>query len=127
MPEDISGIGAGLSDKLRRGEIFNADCPSRAVLAHVSSRWGVLALIALLDGTHRFSALRRKCGGVSEKMLAQTLRALEGDGLLVRTSYPVVPPRVEYHLSELGREVAPLLRELVDWIEINMARLGKPV
>ncbi|MDP1633159.1 MAG: helix-turn-helix domain-containing protein, partial [Gallionellaceae bacterium] len=62
-----------LSTKMRRGEVFAVECPSRAILNHVTSRWGVLVLVALREGTHRFSELRRKIGGVSEKMLAQTL------------------------------------------------------
>ncbi len=123
MPDDVRDFPLGLSDKLRRGEVFSAHCPSRAILSHVSSRWGVLVLVALLDERPRFSELRRKIGGVSEKMLAQTLRLLEGDGLVIRTSYPEVPPRVDYELSALGRELAPKLRELVDWIEINLGRM----
>ena len=98
-------------------------CPSRVVLEHLTSRWGILAIIVLSDGTHRFSELRRTIGGVSEKMLAQTLRALEGDGFVVRTSYPEIPPRVEYSLSPTGREVAPHLEALTGWIERSMPRI----
>jgi DNA-binding HxlR family transcriptional regulator len=90
---------------MRRGQLFAADCPSRGVLDHVTSRWGVLALVALRDGTLRFSELRRRIGGVSEKMLAQTLQALEEDGFVLRTAHPEVPPRVDYRLTPLaGRE-----------------------
>lgn len=71
-----------LSRQLREGNLFAEQCPSREVLKHVTSRWGVLILVALRDGTHRFSDLRRKMGGVSEKMLAQSLQALEQDGFL---------------------------------------------
>lgn len=85
-----------LSRQLREGNLFAEQCPSREVLKHVTSRWGVLILVALRDGTHRFSDLRRKMGGVSEKMLAQSLQALEQDGFLNRVSYPVVPPHVEF-------------------------------
>src|SRR6186997_2589744 len=87
-------------------DVFAAECPSRRVLDHLTSRWGVLVLIALADEMHRFSALRRKVGGVSEKMLAQTLSTLEADGFVSRTAYPEVPPRVEYRLTALGREAA---------------------
>ncbi|TGD36212.1 hypothetical protein C9F10_14485, partial [Salmonella enterica subsp. enterica serovar Poona] len=76
-----------LSRQLREGNLFAEQCTSREVLKHVTSRWGVLILVALRDGTHRFSDLRRKMGGVSEKMLAQSLQALEQDGFLNRVSY----------------------------------------
>src|SRR4051812_35683440 len=88
-----------LAEALRRGELMSRDCPSREVLAHVTSRWGVLLLVALMGGVHRFSELRRKVGGVSEKMLSQTLRWLEDDGLVLRKAYPTAPPQVEYSLT----------------------------
>jgi DNA-binding HxlR family transcriptional regulator len=78
-------------------------------------------LVALKDGdTQRFSELRRKIVGVSEKMLAQTLQALELDGFVLRTSYPVVPPHVEYSLTDLGLEVSVRVASLADWIEDNI-------
>lgn len=112
---------ASLSGHMQRGALFSANCPSREVLKHVTSQWGVLVLVALLAGMHRFSDLRRKVGGVSEKMLAQTLQALESDGFVLRTSYPVVPPHVEYSLTPLGTEVAARVEVLADWIEENIA------
>jgi DNA-binding HxlR family transcriptional regulator len=112
-----------LATLMARGELFAAECPSRAVLQHVTSRWGVLVLVALLAGTHRFSDLRRKIGGVSEKMLAQTLQWLEGDGFVLRTQYPVVPPHVEYSLTPMGVEVARQVEGLADWIEVNLGRI----
>lgn len=112
-----------VSAAARRGELLNAQCPSRDVLKHISSRWGVLVLVILLGGMHRFSDLRRKIGGVSEKMLAQTLQALEADGLLDRKSLPVVPPHVEYRLTPLGIEAARHLEVMVDWIEASMPRI----
>jgi len=93
------------------------------VLGHITSRWGVLVLVVLLDGTHRFSQLRRAIGGVSEKMLAQTLDALAYDGLVLRIAQQVVPPHVEYSLTPLGREAATRLEVLVDWIEDNFAQI----
>ena len=111
------------SEKLRRGELLEADCPSREVLKHMTSRWGVLVLVVLLGGTHRFSELRRKIGGVSEKMLSQTLQGLEGDGLVNRLSRPVVPPYVEYTLTPLGKEAAVKVEAMVDWIEDNLAEI----
>jgi DNA-binding HxlR family transcriptional regulator len=110
-------------DDGRRAEVLAADCPSRAVLAHITSRWGVLVLVVLLDGTHRFSQLRRAIGGVSEKMLAQTLDALAYDGLVLRVAQQVLPPHVEYSLTPLGREAAQRLEVLVDWIEDNFPQI----
>jgi len=103
-----------------RGQLFAAQCPSREVFKHVTSLWGVLSLVALQQGTLRFSELRRQVGGVSEKMLAQTLQVLEADGFVVRKAYPVVPPRVEYSLTRLGIEVAVRVAELADCIEANL-------
>jgi len=93
------------------------------VLDHVTSRWGSLVLLLLLDGTQRFSELARGIGGVSEKMLAQTLKALEADGLLLRTVYPTIPPKVEYTLTRLGSEVAVHVRSLTDWVEENTSEI----
>jgi DNA-binding HxlR family transcriptional regulator len=112
-----------LAEALQRGELMSRDCPSREVLSHVTSRWGVLLLVALMDGMHRFSELRRKVGGVSEKMLSQTLRWLEGDGLVLRKSYATVPPHVEYSLTPLGREVGQRVEALADWIEFNLPNI----
>ena len=109
-----------LSEQLRNGNLFAEQCPSREVLKHVTSRWGVLILVSLRDGTHRFSDLRRKIGGVSEKMLAQSLQALEQDGFLNRVSYPVVPRHVEYSLTPLGEQVSEKVAALADWIELNL-------
>jgi DNA-binding HxlR family transcriptional regulator len=109
----------------RRGEVFSTLCPSREILNHVTSRWGVLVLTALMDGTHRFSELRRKIDGVSEKMLAQTLQQLEADGFIDRVSYPVVPPHVEYSLTPLGQQIGVQVDGLVDWIETNLPKIMK--
>lgn len=114
-----------LADRLARGDVFEPDCPARAILRHVTSSWGVLTLITLRSGTHRFSELRRKVNGVSERMLAQTLQQLEGDGLLIRRSYPVVPPHVEYTLTALGQEAARHVETLADFIEANVSALKK--
>jgi DNA-binding HxlR family transcriptional regulator len=116
---------ATVSELMRRGELFSVKCPSREILKHVTSRWGVLVLVALLEGTHRFSDLRRKAGGVSEKMLAQTLQCLEKDGFVNRVSFPVVPPHVEYTLTPMGEEVAHKVELLADWIEENTSRIMK--
>lgn len=106
-------------------DVFNEKCPSRIVLNHVTSRWGVLVLVALQDGVVRFSALRRRIGGVSERMLAQTLRQLEDDGFVLRNAHPVVPPHVDYSLTPLGEEVAMKVRDLVVWLEGNLDQILK--
>jgi len=112
-----------LFEQLRTGDLLNANCPSREVLKHVTSRWGVLVLLVLRTGTHRFSDLRRTIGGVSEKMLAQTLQWLESDGFVLRVSYPVIPPHVEYSLTPLGQEVALHTQTLADWIELKLPEI----
>jgi len=112
-----------LSDKMLRGDVMIAACPSREILSHLTSRWGVLILIALLPGTLRFSEIRRRIGGVSERMLAQTLQLLEKDGMINRYDYNIVPLRVEYTLTPLGKEAAAKVRDLADWIENNLAAL----
>lgn len=125
MKHDPSAGGAplALSGKLH-GDLLSESCPSREILKHVTSRWGVLVLIALQRGTHRFSELRRRIGGVSERMLAQTLQWLEADGFVARRAFPVVPPHVEYTLTPLGEEVAEKVRLLADWIEVNLPRIA---
>ncbi|MEU6082420.1 helix-turn-helix domain-containing protein [Streptomyces sp. NPDC047108] len=108
--------------KLRaKPDVNAAMCPSRGVLEHVTSRWGVLVLAVLLSGTHRFSELRRTVGGVSEKMLAQTLQNLERDGFVHRDAHPVIPPRVDYSLTPLGEEAARQVWALARWTEQHLA------
>lgn len=99
--------------------VFAANCPSRLVLDHVTSKWGVLVIVALADSSLRWSGLRRRIEGVSEKMLAQTLRTLEADGFLLREAQPTIPPRVDYSLTPLGRGLAARLIPLVTWVGDN--------
>jgi DNA-binding HxlR family transcriptional regulator len=112
-----------LSRKLQRGNLLAEACPSREVLKHVTSRWGVLVLMVLETRMHRFAELRRAIGGVSERMLAQTLQWLEADGLVQRIAHDVVPPHVEYRLTPLGRQAARRVRGLADWIEVNLPQV----
>lgn len=109
-----------VSQSLRRhfpDGVFAAGCPSRVVLDHVSSKWGTLVLLALAEGDQlRWSELRRRAEGVSEKMLAQTLRQLEADGLVHREARPVVPPHVEYSLTDRGAGLADRMVPLMAWI-----------
>jgi DNA-binding HxlR family transcriptional regulator len=118
-----SGTTNYLAGQLARGEVFDASCRSREVLVHLTGKWSVLLLIALRDGTMRFAELRRKVNGVSERMLAKSLQQLERHHLLVRRSYPVVPPHVEYSLTPLGREASDRIVGLTDWIEENVHAL----
>lgn len=106
--------------ELRSPNVNQPMCPSRLVLEHVTSRWGVLVLAALLERSHRFSELRRTVGGVSEKMLAQTLQTLERDGFVDRDAKPVIPPRVDYSLTPLGREAAEQVSSLARWAERSL-------
>lgn len=112
-----------LSEKFSRGELLNVNCPSRDLLKRITSRWSVLILLALKEKTLRFSELRRVVGGVSERMLAQSLRYMEEDGFVQRIAYEVVPPHVEYRLTPLGREVGEQVVGLADWLEENFERI----
>ncbi|WP_406454075.1 helix-turn-helix transcriptional regulator [Streptomyces sp. NBC_01622] len=100
--------------------VFAKACPSRGTLEHVTGRWGGLTLCALHEGSLRFNELRRRVDGVSEKMLSQTLHALERDGLVHREAQPTNPPRVDYELTPLGHGVAERLMGLVDFVEGRM-------
>lgn len=99
--------------------VLAAACPTRIVLDHVTSKWGVLVLVALSQSDHRWGELRRTVQGISEKMLAQTLRVLERDGFVLRTAQPTIPPRVDYSLTERGRELTVTLLPLMSWIADN--------
>lgn len=105
------------------GQVLSNECPSREILEHLTTKWSVLVLRCLSDGIHRFSELRQRINGVSEKMLAQTLKVLEKDGFLIRTVYPVVPPKVEYQLTLLGSQAAEKLNHLIGWIERNLPEI----
>ena len=99
--------------------VLPAACASRTVLDHVTSKWGVLVIIALSQNDLRWGELRRTVEGVSEKMLAQTLRTLEADGFVNRDAQPTIPPRVDYSLTDRGRALAERLLPLMDWIADN--------
>lgn len=100
--------------------VFAKACPSRGTLEHVTGRWGGLALGALHEGSMRFNELRRRVDGVSEKMLSQTLHALERDGLVHREAQPTNPPRVDYELTPLGHQIAERLLTLIHFVEGSM-------
>ncbi|MFF8565895.1 winged helix-turn-helix transcriptional regulator [Streptomyces albidoflavus] len=116
VPLDPSGV----PDACDAFDVFARGCPSRTTLEHVTGRWGGLTLGALHEDTLRFNQLRRRVDGVSEKMLSQTLHALERDGLVVREARPGNPPHVEYRLTPLGAEVSTRLLGLITLLEDRM-------
>lgn len=119
---EVSVAVNGGTEAMGTDETADAEglCPHRLVLEHVTSRWGVLVLMALLERPYRFSELRRAIGRVSEKMLTQTLQTLERDGLVHRDAKPVIPPRVDYSLTDLGREAAAQVKALAVWTAERM-------
>ncbi|MBD0859967.1 helix-turn-helix transcriptional regulator [Gordonia sp. zg691] len=109
-----------ISDESLESDVFARDCSSREALQTITGRWGLLVLLALGESAYRFSALRRRVDGVSERMLSQTLRNLERDGMIVRTVLEAIPPKVEYTLTPLGRQVADQLHGLIDLVQGSM-------
>jgi DNA-binding HxlR family transcriptional regulator len=105
----------GMTDT--RGDVCSERCGSRQVLDLIADKWAVIVIYVLAGGTRRFGELQRTVGGVSQKMLTQTLRGLERDGLVERKVFPVIPPRVEYSLSQLGETLVEPLTALCRWAE----------
>ncbi|KUN35052.1 helix-turn-helix domain-containing protein [Streptomyces longwoodensis] len=116
----MDGIQERTAEQELPYNVFAKACPSRGTLEHVTGRWGGLTLGALYEGPLRFNELRRRVDGVSEKMLSQTLHALERDGLVHREAQPTNPPRVDYELTPLGRDVAERLLSLIHFVEGRM-------
>ena len=104
-------------------EVFSVDCPGRKIMARLLGKWSGLVVRCLDFRTMRYSELRRSIGGISQKMLTQTLRELEADGLVERTVYPIVPPKVEYALTGLGRSLVGPLTELGNWVESHAGEI----
>ncbi|MEW2572065.1 winged helix-turn-helix transcriptional regulator [Streptomyces sp. NPDC057621] len=104
---------------LRPGTVFLADCPARLAIEIISSKWAVVTLFALSDGPLRHGELVELIGGVSRKVLTQTLRRLQDNGLIERRAYAEAPPRVEYSLTELGHTLEEPIRKLTDWARTN--------
>lgn len=119
----MSEINRQENQQIRHGRLLDVNCPSREVLQHIASRWGILVLIALDKETLRFSELRKKIAGISEKMLAQTLQTFEKHGFIHRHMLPVMPPHTQYSLTPLGMEVYEQVIQLSDWIELNLPRV----
>jgi DNA-binding HxlR family transcriptional regulator len=103
--------------------VLDAQCPSRLVLDRIADKWTALIIQILARGTLRYAALQREIGGISQKMLTQSLRSLERDGLVQRKVHPVVPPRVEYSLTRLGRTLIEPLHALCRWSEKHLHEL----
>jgi len=108
-----------------RPNVLSAQCPTRAVLDLIADKWTVLVIHVLADGTHRFGELQRTVGGISQKMLTQTLRDLESNGLVQRTVFAEVPPRTEYTLTPLGRSLRDPLQSLCEWAEKHLPAIAK--
>lgn len=106
---------------VRKGNTFDPDCPSRIVLDRIAEKWTGLVVLALNEETLRFTQLRDRIGGVAPKVLTQTLRSLERDGLVRRRVYAEVPPRVEYTLTRLGRSLREPLGAVQDWAEQHVS------
>src|SRR6059058_1488899 len=103
--------------------VLKPQCPSRIVLERIADKWTALIIQVLANGTQRYASLQRTIGGISQKMLTQTLRSLERDGLVLRKVHPVVPPKVEYSLTRLGRTLIDPLHALCRWSEKHLAEL----
>ena len=103
--------------------VFKTACPSRQIFERISDRWTGIVLMALEDGTLRFSELKRKVEGVSQKMLTQTLRALERDGLVTREVFPTVPVTVEYTLTRLGVSLLGTMQQVRAWAYANIEEI----
>lgn len=103
---------------------FNPDCPSQEILALIGSKWSMLLMCVLREGPTRTGELARRAGGVSQKMLTQTLRELERHGLVLRHDYREVPPRVEYSLTRLGASLSDLIRQIEGWVTANYTRMN---
>jgi DNA-binding HxlR family transcriptional regulator len=103
-----------------QGDLFDPDCPTRLVLDRIGDKWTVLVVLLLSDGPLRFSELRSHLGRVAPKVLTQTLRRMERDGLVTREIFAEVPPRVEYALTDLGSSLIEPIAVIADWAEVNV-------
>ncbi|OAN35837.1 HxlR family transcriptional regulator [Plantibacter sp. H53] len=121
-PEGTDPLGS-------RGDLFDPACPTRRLLDRIGSKWTAMIVIQLHDASPeelRFSELKRRAAGVSQKMLAQTLRSLEQDTLVSRRVEATTPPRVHYRLTELGESLYPPIAALREWAESNMRTIDRP-
>jgi|SRR6267143_2034425 len=105
--------------------IYDPNCPTRVVLDRIGDKWTALVVLVLLDGPLRFGHVRSAIGGVAPKVLTQTLRRLERDGIVTRRAFAEIPPRVEYELTPLGRSLEQPIREIANWAEGNLTRIER--
>ena len=112
-----------METKDRTARVHTAACPARRTLELLSDKWTPLVLYVLADGAHRFNELQRRCDGISRKMLTQTLRGLQRDGLVHRTVYPAVPPHTEYNLTHLGESLMTPLASLCAWGALHLPQI----
>ena len=115
--------GSNLLETKSPWDVFNSRCPTRQVLDRIADKWTVLVIRRLSHGTMRFAQLRRSIDGISQKVLTNTLRGLERDGIVTRRIYASVPPRVEYTLTDLGRSLCDMVEGICGWAEANIERV----
>jgi len=123
MTQDGTSTIVGIpqvTSAILRGDAYAADCPTRRLLDRIGDKWSVLILLLLGDGELRFGQLKQRIGGISQKMLSQTLRALERDGLVTRHAEATVPVTVRYRATPLGSDLRAALRLMIDWAETRM-------
>lgn len=106
-------------------DVFAAQCPTRQLLDRIADKWSVLILTTLGDGKMRFNALKRRVSGISQKMLSQTLRSLERDGLVQRSVFATIPVTVSYAITPLGRELLDALRAMIDWAQRRLPQVAE--
>ena len=111
-------------DTVQIYNVYDSACPTRAALALIADKWTALIIGLLEHGPCRFSALRRGIGGISQKMLTQTLRELERNGIVSRTIFPEVPPHVEYELTALGHSLSEPIAAVRDWAEEHIREVS---
>jgi DNA-binding HxlR family transcriptional regulator len=107
-------------ETMKNGDAFDPDCPTRLILDRIGDKWSVLVVLSLRDGPRRFTELRDAIGGVTPKVLTQTLRAMARDGLLTRHVFAEVPPRVEYELTPLGQSLHTPIQAVAEWAESHV-------
>jgi DNA-binding HxlR family transcriptional regulator len=108
-----------------RGDVMSSRCPTRLVLDRIADKWTTLVLITLMERKMRFNALMRVIDGISQKMLSQTLRSLERDGLVTRTAFATVPVTVEYAITPLGLTLAKVVGAVSDWAETHYSEVSE--
>ncbi|NBB65421.1 transcriptional regulator [Pseudomonas sp. ODNR1LW] len=125
MSQEGTVSSSGHLAETRLPNVYSAACPTRQLLDRIADKWTTLVLTTLEAEPMRFNALRRRIEGVSQKMLSQTVRQLERDGLVTRTVIPTVPVSVSYALTPLGATLVEALQALIDWAEDNMTEVAE--